>query len=117
MKTITKEIHLLDIEDIEKAVSDYSGEEQSIEEIGCTLFYHLADENMPNGMSFVLDDAEGEFISSYDLFYDEEKKGHYLNGKRLSLDEPWLPVNEIFNFDVSAFCSFETDFEMDDDLE
>lgn len=114
MKTILKEIHLLDIEDIEKAVSDYTGVQQSIADIGCTLFYHLSDENRPNGMSFVLDDIDGEFISSYDLFYDEEKKGHYLNGKRLSLEEPWLPVNEVFNFDVSVFGSFETDTEWDD---
>ena len=114
MKTIVKEIHLLDIEDIEQAVSNYTGEAASIEDIGCTLFYHLADEDRPNGMSFVLDDANGDFISSYDLYYDEELKGHYLNGKRLSLDEPWLPVNEVFNFDISAFESFETDTEFDD---
>ena len=114
MKTITKEINLLEIEDIEKAVSDYSGVQQSIADIGCTLFYHIVDGYIPNGMSFVLDDIDGEFISSYDLFYDEGKKGHFLNGKQLSLDEPWLSESEVFNFDVSAFSSFETDTELDD---
>ena len=114
MKSIIKEMNLLDIEDIEQAVTNYTGEDASIKDIGCTLFYHLSSEDRPNGMSFVLDDINGDFISSYDLFYDEEKKGHFLNGKRLSLDEPWLQVNEIFNFDVSAFSSFETDTEFDD---
>jgi hypothetical protein len=113
MKTIVKEFYMLDIEDIEKAVSEYSGEQQNIEDIGCTLFYHF-DGFRPNGMSFVLDDVNGEFISSYDLFYDKEKKGHYLNGKRLNLDEPWLSENEVFCFDISAFGSFEIDTELDD---
>ena len=49
-----------------------------------------------------------ESCDSFDLFWDDEKDGHYLNGTRLCLDEPWLPVEEIFNFDVSAFKSFDS---------
>lgn len=30
-----------------------------------------------------------------------------LKCKKLSLSEPWIPVEEIFGFDVSAFKSFE----------
>ena len=49
-----------------------------------------------------------DYIDSFDLFFDDELNGHYLNDKRLCLDEPWLPVEEIFNFDVSAFKSFDS---------
>ena len=112
MKTIVKEIHLLDIEDIEKAVSDYLGVPVSINEMSCSFVYHISGFD-PNGMGFNLF-SKGEFVSNYDLFYDEEKKGHYLNGKRLCLDEPWLPVNEVFNFDPSVFSFYESYHEDDD---
>ena len=39
MKTIFKEINLLDIEDIEKAVSDYLGEPVSIKDMDCSFVY------------------------------------------------------------------------------
>ena len=51
--------------------------------------------------------------SAWDLFYNEELKGYYIDGKRLSLSDPFHPLDEIFAFDVSEFYSFEawTDLE------
>lgn len=125
MKTIIKKINSLEIEDIEKAVSDYIGEARSINNMRCSLIYYLSGDYKPKGMRFVLyfvsirnsKVVNGTLcpqrwaVSSYDLFYDKEKKGHYLNGKQLSLDEPWLPISEVFNFDTSAFEAFTSHIE------
>ena len=105
MKTITKEYNVLEISDIEKSVSKYLGKPTSINEMRCSFVYLLADDYSPYGMEFLLF-VRGENVTSYDLFYDEEKNGYYLNGDRLGLDEPWLPINEVFNFDTSAFRFF-----------
>jgi len=48
----------------------------------------------------------GGSISFWSEEYAEE--GHYWKGKRLSIDEPWLPVEEIFNFSTDDFKSFES---------
>ena len=114
MKTIIKEINLLDIDDVEQAVSVYLGRKVSIAEMDCSLAYCIpADTYKPSGMYFVLTLGDVECDSS-DLFYDEEMRGHFLNGKPLCLDEPWLPINKIFNFDVSAFNSFDSWTDMSD---
>jgi len=108
MKTIVKELNLLDIEDIEQAVSNFIGEQISISQIECSLAYCIPmDTGKPIGMYLELDVGNKSF-DSFDLFYNEKLKGHYLNGKQLCLDESWLPINEIFNFDVSAFKSFDS---------
>ena len=108
MKTIMKELNLLDIEDIEQAISKHFDQKVAVSEVECTLVYCIpVDSREPNGA--YLDFTIGEdSCDSFDVLYDDELNGHYLNGKRLSLDEPWLPAEEIFNFDVSAFKSFET---------
>ena len=111
MKTITKELNLLDIEDIEKAVSKSMNREVKIGEIDCTLTYCIpSDTNMPDIM--LLDfEIESELLLPQDLFEENSEfdcyPNYYLDGKKLSLSEPWLPVEEIFSFDVSAFKSFE----------
>ena len=51
---------------------------------------------------------EDDSCDSFDLFWNDDLTGHYLDGKRLCLDEPWLPVEEIFNFDISVFKSFDS---------
>ena len=108
MKTIIKEINVLDIADIERAVSKHLERDVSISEIDCSLAYCIPmDSGEASGMYFELTIGE-DFCDSLDLFYDDELKGHYLDGKQLCLDEPWLPVNEIFNFDISAFKSFRS---------
>ena len=107
MKTITKEINLLDIEDIEQALSGWFDTEVKIGEVECRLAHCVpADTGEPNGayLEFQIGD---ESCDSLDVLYDEDLKGHYLNGKRLSLDEPWAAKEEIFAFDVSAFKSFD----------
>lgn len=103
MKTITKEYNLLEISDIEKAVSDFLGEPTKISEIYCELVYWIDDDDKPTEM--YLDFGE---CSAWDLFYDKELKGYYIDGKRLSLSDPSHPLDEIFAFDVSEFRGFET---------
>ena len=101
MKTIVKELIALEISDIEKAVSDFMECPVKISEMDCSITYWIDDNDQPVEMflDFGCCDAN-------DLFCDEEKKGFYLNGVRLSVSEPWLPLNEIFAFDVSEFRRF-----------
>ena len=108
MKTITKELNLLDIEDIENAVSKGLCIGVKISEISCSLEYRIPCGTMlPAGhyLAFLVGNA---FCDSLNLFYDKERDGYYLDGKELSLNEPYLPVEEIFSFDVSEFKSFES---------
>ena len=101
MKKIIKEIIALEISDIEKAVSDFMEYPIKISEIDCEITYWFDDDNQP--VEIFLDFG---CCDANDLFYDEEKKGFYLDGIRLGVSEPWLPLNEIFAFDVSEFRSF-----------
>ena len=90
----------------EQAVTNYLGRKVSISEIECSLAYCVPmDSGEASGMYFDLT-IGADFCDSFDLFYDDELGGHYLDGKPLCLDEPWLPISEIFNFDVSVFKSF-----------
>ncbi|MBE6789167.1 MAG: hypothetical protein E7539_05815 [Ruminococcaceae bacterium] len=108
MKTITKEINLLDIADIEQAVSNHLGKKVTISEIDCSLAYCIPmGSGKASGMYLELTIGD-DFCDSLDLFFDDELNGHYLDGKPLCLDEPWLAINEIFNFDVSVFKSFDS---------
>ena len=113
MKTITKEINLLDIEDIEEAVLNFIGRKIPISEIKCSLVYSVpADTGEASGMylELIVDESLDYFENpcSFDLFKNEDEECHYWKGKRLALDEPWLPVEEIFNFDISVFKSFDS---------
>ena len=117
MTTITKEINLLDIEDVEEALSAYIGKKISITDVECRLAYSSPmNENKPCGMylEFIVDENTSflDGPSSFDIFNNDSEGYHYWKGKRLALEEPWLPVNEIFNFNVSVFKSFDswTDF-------
>ena len=108
MKTIKKEFNVLEISDFEKAVSDFLEEPTNISEIDCELKYWIDDNGQPTEMFLDFGDC-----SAYDLFYNEELDGYYIDGKRLSLSDPTHPLDEIFAFDVSEFCSFDawTDLE------
>ena len=116
-KTIVKEINLLDIVDIEQAVSKHLKREVSISEIDCALVYCIPlDTGKPSGMYLELTIGE-DFCDSWELFYDDELEGFYLDGEQIKffcLDESWLPVNEIFNFDISAFKSYDCKTDMSD---
>ncbi len=108
MTTITKEFNLLDIEDIEQALSEHFDKNVSISEVSCSLVYYIpCDTEEPSGMSLDFS-VDGMYCDSYELFKDPNEWGHKLNGKPLSLDENWLPVEEILNFDVSVFKSFDS---------
>ena len=107
MKTITKKLTLLDIKDIEEAISTHLGKKVAIGDVACTLIYFVpADTGLPNGMDieFTVDD---EIIDSFDLFYDDDADAFCLNGKELSLNELALRAEAIFNFDTSVFKSFD----------
>lgn len=113
MKTITKEINMLDIKDIEDALSAHTGKNISISDIECNLVYCIPlDTGKPSGMylEFVVDENRAYYDnpSSFDIFKKDDGESHYWQGKPLALDEPWLPVNEIFNFDISAFKKFSS---------
>lgn len=108
MKTVTKELNLLDIEDIEEALCSYWGKPVSIADVECTLWYHtnIKDNHLPACMA--LEFVEGEnWVFSDDIFTID----HTWKGKALSLSEVWLPAEEIFAFDVDAFKSFNIDVE------
>ncbi len=108
MKTITKEINLLDIADIEEAFSSYLGRKISISDVECQLAYCIpCDTEHPTGM-YLDFSIDGDYYDSFDLFGSEDQNGHYWKGKQLALDEPYLHVEEIFNFDISAFKAFES---------
>ena len=110
MKIITKEFVLLDIEDIEEAISKYLGKKISISEIDAELMYCFPENSEEAcGMNLQLD-YDGWKCDAEDLFYDSQLGGFYLNGKMLGLDETFRPLNEIFNFDVSKFKSFRQFF-------
>lgn len=114
MKTITKEINLLDIEDIEQALSEHLGRKVAISEVDCTLVYCIPmDTEEPSGAYLEFRVGSDE-CSSFDVLYSDDEDAHYWQGKPLALDEPWLPVEEIFNFDVSAFKSFDSGVDSSD---
>ena len=114
MKTIAKELNLLDIEDIEEALSSYWERNMTIAEVECTLTYCIpGDTAIPSSM--YLDFANGdEFCDSFDLFDKEESYIFTWKDKELSLNEAWLPIEEIFAFDVSAFKQFKIDIDSSD---
>jgi len=110
MKTIVKELNLLDIEDVEEALSSRWGEKVSIADVECTLVYcpPLSDPSLSSFMYLVFTEGQKECVS-WDLF--GEPQNYIWKGKKLSLSEPWLPAQEIFAFDISAFKQFEVDME------
>ena len=114
MKTIVKELVLLDVKDVEEALSAELDRKVSISEVDCTLeYYHDIDDGYPTGMllAFEVDDEEYE---AGDLFGCSDDDAITWKGKRLSINEDYLPVNEIFNFDTSVFKSFEIEYCSDD---
>ena len=104
MKTIIKEINLFDIEDIEEMLSNYFNKKINISQVNCTLAYYMPfDTQEPDGM-YIEFMVGGETVDTFDLFEDID---YTWKGKKVCLKEPYLPIEEIFNFDVSLFKSFE----------
>ena len=110
MKTIIKEINLLDIEDIEEALSSYIGKKISISDVSCSLVHCVTESDEPDGiyLEFWVGDQE-EAIESLEVFWDDEKNCHGWKGKVLDWDNSWPSIEELFNFDISAFKSFWSD--------
>lgn len=107
-------LYLLAVADIEKAASEYLGETVCISEIECVFNYWKPVESaeiLANCFDLTFGD---EYFDAFDLFYDEEAEEYRLDGKRLALDEPGLPVEEIFDFDVSVFKSFNIEIDSSD---
>ena len=110
MTTITKELNLLDIQDIEEALSIYLDKEISLSDVECILRRFVTEVLLlPEKivLEFSIDEPIGydEPILSLEIF-SNEKDVLYWKGRKLSLNEPFLPVEQIFNFDVSSFKSF-----------
>ena len=110
MVTVIKTIenNLLEIEDIEKALSSYLEEDVRISDVKCTLVHSIpCDTGEPAG-AYLEFDVNGCEICSFDLFWDVSECGHFINDKQLVLDRPWATEDEIFNFSIDAFSSFES---------
>ena len=114
--TVSKEYNLLDIEDIEEALSAHVGESVSISNVYCELTYFMPlDGKLISQTPITLtfygdeddDDTYFEDVYSFNLFQNEKGEPNYWKGKLLAINEPYLPVDLLFNFDVSAFAGFE----------
>ena len=101
MVTVIKTIenNLLEIEDIEKALSSYLEEDVRISNVKCTLVHSIpCDTGEPAG-AYLEFDVNGCEICSFDLFWDVTECGHFINDKQLVLGEliPGTPVQSILD--------------------
>ena len=107
-RAITKEVNILERSDIEQALSRQFGQAVSISEVACVLTYFI-DKDSFEFDRMTLDFTVNEnTCDSIDLFSNAEGGYHYIEGKRLCLDEPWLSKEDIFAFDISLFKCFDT---------
>jgi len=110
MVTITQELNLLEIEDLESALSKHYGKEIKLSDVNCTLVHCIPmDTGHPSGQYLEITvEGEEDETDSLDLFFDYDLHGHFLDGKELSLDEEWAIEVEIFAFSVSEFHSYDS---------
>ena len=80
----------------------------TISEMACTLVYVLTKRGLPQEMHLELTVGTRTFCTLDLMLFDREKNAYFFKGQRLTLDEAWLPQDEIFDFDLSLFKSFET---------
>ncbi len=72
MKTVAKDLNLLDIDDIEEALSEYLGEKIHISDVECVLTYCIPrDTEMPIGM-YLDFNVNDNYLFSMDIFSNEE---------------------------------------------
>ena len=110
-KTATKEVNVLERFDIEQALSKRLGRMVDISDVECRLTYFIDKDSFEfDGMTldFTVDENS---CDSIDLFSNADGDYHYIDGKKLCLDEPWLCKDDIFAFDVSLFKYFDTGVE------
>lgn len=107
MKTINKELNLLEISDVEKILTEYFGKPISISDVECELTYGIPFRRKYPDAMFLTFTVDGERFESIEEFYDWDTGVNVYDGKRLSLSEPFLLKEDIFAFDVSAFKSFD----------
>ena len=112
MKTVTKEYHVLEKKDLEKVLSEQFDRQVTLAEVECTLQHCMpADEEAPNG-AYLEFSADEDTCDSFDLFWDDDKGGHFFDGVQLALENEWPTPDELFAFDVSEFADFSS--EVDD---
>ena len=113
--SVTKEYTLLDVEDIEKAVSEKCGRRIPISEIGCRIEdYFPFRSSFPTGMGITVvihgEDGRVESYDDIDLFnYDWDDDEYKINGELCSktfMNEAFIDPSLVFNFDVNMFKSF-----------
>ena len=116
MTTITKEFNLLDVEDIEKALSKWFEREIKISEVDCTLIYCIPCDGSEQDGSYMEFNIGEEGVNSLFLFGDETDytKGEMVDGKELSYYRHCLSPKDIFNFPISRFKSFVCDLDNSD---
>ena len=113
-KTITKELNLLDVKDIEAALSDYFERKISISKVNCILKYCIPEDTSELDDSYLEFEVGDDWCDSYDLWYNDEEEELLVNGSVPSFAGTCLRPEEIFNFDVSAFESFECEVDSSD---
>ena len=104
----------LSISDVEDAASKYLEHRVSISDIVCTLIYVIPKSTgKPKEMHLDMAVGDQDF-TSLDLFFDQRRQSYYFKGRHLALDGAWRSENEIFDFDVALFKSFNTEVDEDD---
>lgn len=105
----------LNRQDLEVAVTAFLKRRVTLSEISCTLVYVIPQSTgNPQEMHLSMT-AGNDVFSSLDLMlFDPRRKGYYCNDHRLALDEPWLPAEQIFSFNLSEFHSFSTEEDTSD---
>ena len=106
MTTKIKELNLLDVEDIEKALSEYFERQIKLSEVERTLVYCVPIDCGGLCGSYLQFFAGDDECSSYDLFEDEDEGKDIVNEMVPSYYYDCLSPEDVFNFDVSAFKSF-----------
>ena len=111
MKTITKELVLLDVEDIEEAVTNFLEKDETVKisQMDCTLLYNTpTDTGITDGMCFDIT-VEKDLVDAFDLFWDDDSDVYICKGQAISLNEKALEPEDIFNFDTHLFKSFKVE--------
>ena len=113
-KTITKELNLLDVEDIEAALSKHYDQKISVSEVKCTLRYCIPLDTSELCGSYLQFEVGDDWCDSFDLWFDEDTDELLVNGKEPSFVRECLCPEDVFSFNVSAFKKFECEVDSSD---
>lgn len=107
----TKNYPVLEVSDLEEAVSKYYGRKIKISDMKVILFDHMPlDKGTSNGVYFVIEPVESK--DEEVLFSPELVQAN--NWPEEFGDTPYLEEEYIFDFDVSKFGSYERETDTSD---